>query len=70
MENDFRKSVLSADVGKSSAQRSLLSGQLVHLFVIVSGEAAFAGTATLSKARTFGETFLRRGLHIARRIVY
>lgn len=63
MKNIFFKSVLCAGRGQTVAQCSLSSGMLVHLFVEVSGEAVFAGTATLSDARTLGKTALRRRLH-------
>lgn len=63
MNNTFLKSVLRADVGKTTAQRGRHPGQLGHHFVEVSKEALLVGTATLSNARLPGETSFRRRLH-------
>lgn len=62
MSNTILKSVLRANFDKTVAQRGLHPGQLVHLFVEVSGEAMVAGSATFSDAGTSGETFLSRRL--------
>lgn len=64
VSNSLLELFLRADAGKTAAQRGSPSGQLVHLFVEVSGRAVFAGTATLSENDTPGETFFRRRLRI------
>lgn len=63
MSNTFLKSDLKADLGKNAAQRSLLHGRLVHVFVEVRRKTVFADTNTLSDADFSGETSLCRKLH-------
>lgn len=62
INSTFFKSVLLADLSPAAAQRGILPRQLIHLFVEVSPEAVFAGTAILSEAGTLGETSLRHRL--------
>lgn len=62
MKAVFLNSVLRLNFGKTAARRDLHPGELVCLFVQVSGEALFADTATLGNDGSPGETSLRRRL--------
>lgn len=63
MTNNFIKFIPRADLGKTSAQRGLLLGQRVHLFVNVRGETVLAAIAILSDVRASGRTSFRRRLY-------
>lgn len=63
LNNTLLKSVVDADVSKTTAQLGLLPGQLVYLFAEVSGEAVFASTITFSDASTPDKNSLRRWLN-------
>lgn len=63
MNKKFLQLVLNDDVGKAAGQCGRFCGQVVHLIVDMTREAAFAGTATLSNACTSSETFVCRRLH-------
>lgn len=61
--NEVYKFNLLAYIGCTAAQRRLLAGQPVHLFVAVSEGAGLAGIAPLNDVGTFVETFVCRRLH-------
>lgn len=63
MNDFFLRSVLRVDFGRIAAQGGLLFGQIVHLFVEVSDETVFAGTAIVSDGVTLGVTCFRCRLH-------
>lgn len=64
VSNCFFRYVLCAEPVKTTGRRGSFFGQLVYFLVEVSGEAVFAGIATLNNGSIPGETFSRRKLRI------
>lgn len=63
MSDTFSTSALQAELPRNSAQRGVVSGELVHLFIQVSGTAVFADNAAVNDAGTPGENFSGLRVH-------
>lgn len=61
--NNYFKSILGAELGKTPAHRGLTRGQPVYLFANVSGVAVIESRTTFSDAGTRSNLSLSRKLH-------
>lgn len=63
MTDKFFNSLFSANLGRTAAQRGLLTGQFSYLLVKVSENITIAGITTLRSAGFYSEVFLCSRLH-------